>query len=88
MFGLSRWRCRDQTDDERYQKFDCGWVGNWLRPGSLRPRKERLITPLNRDEWVDSVELREVRLTGKRSVLVSAPAMCILPSVRVLIAGS
>ena len=39
-------------------------MGNWIRPGLLRPRKERLITPLNRDEWVDSVELREVRCSS------------------------
>ena len=68
-----RWKCRDQTDDERYQKFDCGWVGNRLRPGSLRPRKERLVTPLTRDEWVDSVELREVRSSCTTALQRPAP---------------
>ena len=56
----SRWRCRGQTEDARFQRFDCGWVGNWIRPGGMRPRSASEITPMNRDEWVDSVELAQV----------------------------
>ena len=54
------WKCRGQTDDEAFLKFDCNWVGNWLRPGSMQPRKERDITPMNKDEWIDSLEVNEV----------------------------
>ena len=54
------WKCRGQTDDEAFLKFDCNWVGNWLRPGSMPPRKERDITPMNKDEWIDSLEVNEV----------------------------
>ena len=62
--SANRWRCRGQTEDERFQRFDCNWVGNWIRPGSARPRSARLITPMNRDEWVDSVELAQVPKMG------------------------
>ena len=54
------WKCRGQTDDEAFLKFDCNWVGNWLRPGSMQPRKEKDITPMNKDEWIDSLEVNEV----------------------------
>ncbi len=64
---MFRWRCKGQTDDERFQRFDCDWVGNWLRPGTMRPRRERDITHMNRDEYVDSVELAQVRLIRQRS---------------------
>jgi hypothetical protein len=56
-----RWRCNGQTDDERFKRFDCNWVGNWLRPGGMQPRHARDITHMNRDEYVDSVELAQVR---------------------------
>lgn len=56
------WKCGNETDDPAFKKFDCNWVGNWIYPGSLKPRKEKLITPMNKDEWIDSVELTEVGL--------------------------
>ncbi|CAL8463939.1 g3474 [Coccomyxa elongata] len=55
-----RWKCGNETDDPAFKKFDCNWVGNWIYPGSLKPRKEKLITTMNKDEWIDSVELTEV----------------------------
>ncbi len=55
-----RWKCGNETADPAFRKFDCNWVGNWIYPGSLKPRREKLITPMNKDEWIDSVELTEV----------------------------
>ena len=57
-----RWKCGNETADPAFRKFDCNWVGNWIYPGSLKPRREKLITPMNKDEWIDSVELTEVRV--------------------------
>lgn len=54
------WKCSGQTDDEAFKKFDCNWVGNWIYPGTMKPRKERQINNMNKDEWIDSVELKEV----------------------------
>ena len=73
-----RWRCGGQTDDSRFKKFDCNWVGNWIRPGGLAPRRERDITLMNKDEWVDSVELREARSLPHISLLchLTAPHVC------------
>jgi len=28
----------------------------------MKPRKEKVITTINKDEWIDSVEIKEVRL--------------------------
>ena len=50
-----KWNCNGENPD-----FDCNWVGNWIYPSSLKPRKANKITPMNRDEWIDSVELKEV----------------------------
>jgi hypothetical protein len=58
-----KWKCGHMTDDQQFKKFDCNWVGNWIYPGTLKPRKEKLITPMNKDEWVDSIELAEVLLS-------------------------
>ena len=58
------WKCSGQTDDEAFKKFDCNWVGNWIYPGTMKPRKERQINSMNKDEWIDSVELKEVLRFG------------------------
>lgn len=63
-------QCDGQTDEEAFKKFNCNWVGNWLHPVSQKPRREKEITIMNKDEWVDSVELREVS-----DLMVSAQAM-------------
>ena len=61
------WKCAGQTDDEAFKKFDCNWVGNWIYPGTMKPRKERQINSMNKDEWIDSVELKEVRCAAQPS---------------------
>lgn len=63
-------QCDGQTHEEAFKKFNCNWVGNWLHPVSQKPRREKEITIMNKDEWVDSVELREVS-----DLVVSARAM-------------
>ena len=50
----------------------------------MKPRKEKLITTMNKDEWIDSVEIKEVRLL---SLFLTAPtnSMQWLKIVRVIV---
>ena len=65
------WKCNGQTDDEAFKKFDCNWVGNWIYPGTMKPRKERQINSMNKDEWIDSVGAQ-----GGNALLIPASAPC------------
>ena len=68
------WKCRGQTDEEAFLKFDCNWVGNWIHPGSMKPRREKDITPMNKDEWIDSLEMNEV--SKGSSTMQQLPVVC------------
>jgi len=66
------WECGERTAIEEFKLFDCDWEGNHLRPRDIRPRKASELNVGNKDVWWDSIELREVGLSG------CTPATCFI----------
>ena len=54
------WKCGNRTDDPIWKEFDCNWEGSLLRPGNISLRDEKDVNIVNKDVWLDSVELSQV----------------------------
>ena len=54
------WKCGDRTEEELWKQFDCDWEGALLRPGNMSLREAKDVYEVNKDLWVDSMEISQV----------------------------
>ena len=56
------WMCGSRTDDPIWSQFDCDWEGAHLRPGNMSLREAKDVNEVNKDLWIDSLEMAQVSL--------------------------